>query len=56
MLLATAEQMLLHVDTKAQKACPAEPQVLARLREIAEAQAKLERPRDAGRAVGQRRV
>ena len=37
--LATAEQMLLHVDTKAQRACPAEPAVLARLREVAEAHA-----------------
>jgi carnitine 3-dehydrogenase len=53
--LATAEQMLLHVDTKAQKACPAEPQVLAKLRAVAEAQAGLDRPKEAGRAVGQRR-
>ena len=53
--LATAEQMLLHVDTKAGRACPAEPHVFSRLREVAEAHAGLPRPQDAGRAVGQRR-
>ena len=54
-VLATAEQMLLHVDTKAQKAVPAEPAVLAKLRELAAAHARLERPKNAGRSVGQRR-
>jgi carnitine 3-dehydrogenase len=53
--LATAEQMLLHVNTKAQKACPAEAAVLAKLREAATAHAALPQPKDAGRAVGQRR-
>jgi carnitine 3-dehydrogenase len=53
--LATAEQMLLHVDTKAQKAAPAEPSVLARLRELAAEHAGLPRPPTAGRAVGQKR-
>jgi len=54
-VLAAAEQMLLHVDTKAQKACAAEPAVMARLRALADAHAALERPKDAGRAVGQGR-
>jgi len=54
-VLATGEQMLLHVDTKAQKACPAEPGVLDRLRALAAAHAVLPRPKDAGRAVGQKR-
>jgi carnitine 3-dehydrogenase len=54
-VLATGEQMLLHVDTKAQKACAAEPAVLDRLRALAAAHAALPRPKDAGRAVGQKR-
>lgn len=54
-VLATAEQMLLHVDTKAEKASPAEPAVAARLRELADAHAALPRPRGAGRSVGQGR-
>ncbi|MGH6946622.1 MAG: carnitine 3-dehydrogenase [Kiloniellales bacterium] len=54
-LLATAEQMLLHVDTKAGRACPAAPAVLARLTRIAEAHARLPRPDGAGRHIGQKR-
>jgi carnitine 3-dehydrogenase len=54
-VLATAEQMLLHVDTKMQKAAPAEAAVLTKLRELAASHAKLERPPSAGRAVGQKR-
>jgi carnitine 3-dehydrogenase len=54
-VLASAEQMLLHVDTKAGRACPAEPQILAKLKAIAEAHAKLPRPEGAGRFVGQPR-
>ena len=50
--LATAEQMLLHVDTGAGRACPARPEVLARVRRIAEAQATLPRPERAGRRIG----
>jgi carnitine 3-dehydrogenase len=53
-LLATAEQMLLSVDTETGRACPAEPRVAAKLHEIAVAQAALPRPEQAGRAVGQR--
>ncbi len=51
-LVATAEQMFLHVDMKAQKACPADPAVLAKLAPIAEAHARLPRPDCVGRHVG----
>jgi carnitine 3-dehydrogenase len=54
-ILATAEQMLLHVDTNAKKAAAAEPEVAAKLAELADAHRALERPQDAGRAVGQKR-
>lgn len=50
--LATAEQMLLHVDTGAGRACPAQPEILARVQRIAEAHAKLPRPERAGRRIG----
>ncbi len=49
--LATAEHMLLHVDTRAGRAAPAAPEVLARLREIEDAQAGLGAPEAAGRAI-----
>ncbi|HMO71757.1 MAG TPA: carnitine 3-dehydrogenase [Paracoccaceae bacterium] len=55
-VMATLEQMLLHVDMKAGRTCTAAPQVLARLRPIAEAHAALPRPEGAGRFVGQRRA
>lgn len=51
-VLATAEQMLLHVDTQKSRACEAEPQVLAQLQRIITAHAKLPRPPQAGRSVG----
>ena len=51
-LLATAEQMLLHVDTSAERVAPAPPELLARLDEIAAAHAALPRPERAGRAIG----
>ena len=54
--VATLEQMLLHVDMKAGRACPAAPAVLARLMPIAEAHKALPRPEGAGRHVGQRRA
>ncbi|GAB4263669.1 MAG: carnitine 3-dehydrogenase [Pararhodobacter sp.] len=53
-LVASVEQMLLHVDMKAGKACAAMPCVLERLMPIAEAHAALPRPDTAGRHVGQR--
>ena len=54
--LATGEQMLLHVDTKAGKAAPAEPAVLEKLRSLADSHATLPRPDVVGRAVGQKRT
>ncbi len=53
-VLATAEQMLLHVDQTTKKAGPAEAQILAKLAEIAAGQKALFRPKDAGRAIGVR--
>jgi len=50
-LLATAEQMQLHVDMHASRACPAAPEVLARVQRIAAAHRALERPAGSGRAV-----
>lgn len=54
-VLATGEQMFLHVDANASKACPAKPEVLARLAEIWDGHQHLPAPEAAGRAVGQRR-
>jgi carnitine 3-dehydrogenase len=51
-LLATAEQMLLHVDTETDRVRAAAPELLARIARIAEAHAALPRPERAGRAVG----
>jgi carnitine 3-dehydrogenase len=54
-VVATIEQMCLHVDMQAGKTCPAAPEVLAKLRPIAAVHAGLPRPEAAGRFVGQRR-
>ncbi|MCV2870545.1 carnitine 3-dehydrogenase [Defluviimonas sp. WL0002] len=54
-VVATLEQMFLHVDMKAGKACPAAPEVLEKLRPIAKAHEALPRPEAAGRFVGQRK-
>ena len=53
-VLATVEQMCLHVDMMAGKTCPAAQAVLALLRPIAAAHERLERPASAGRFTGQR--
>lgn len=50
-LLATAEQMYLHVDTTAGRAGAAADVVLARVARIAEAHAALPRPERAGRRI-----
>lgn len=55
-VLATAEQMLLHVNTKLGKACEAEPIVLERLQKISSCHAALAKPKDSGRFVGAPRV
>jgi carnitine 3-dehydrogenase len=50
-LLATAEQLFLHVDTVARRAAPAAATVLARVQRLREAHAALPRPERAGRAI-----
>jgi carnitine 3-dehydrogenase len=51
-LVATAEQMLLHVDTSAGRVHPARPEIVARLAKLAAAHAALPKPEHAGRAIG----
>ncbi|WP_088347728.1 MULTISPECIES: carnitine 3-dehydrogenase [Rhodomicrobium] len=53
--IATAEQMLLHVDSKAGRASPAPSSILDRLMPIVEAHADLERPAGLGRSIGAKR-
>jgi carnitine 3-dehydrogenase len=50
-LLATAEQMLLHVDTAAERVAPAPPELLERVGWIAAVHASLPRPDRAGRSI-----
>jgi carnitine 3-dehydrogenase len=54
-VVASLEQMYLHVDMKAGRACPAAPEVLATLAAIAKAHQSLPRPDAAGRYTGERR-
>jgi carnitine 3-dehydrogenase len=51
-LLATAEQMLIHVGTIEGRARPARPEIVARIAKLAAAQTALPRPERAGRAIG----
>lgn len=51
-LLATAEQMLIHVDTRLGRAVPADEAVRTRLEAIVDAQKDLPKPDQAGRAIG----
>jgi carnitine 3-dehydrogenase len=51
-LVATAEQMLLHVDTKAARAAPALPEILTRVQRMADEHATLPWPERAGRKIG----
>jgi carnitine 3-dehydrogenase len=53
-LLATAEQMHLHVDTAQSKAAPIDGEVRSRLERLAGSHASLPKPVDAGRHVGPR--
>jgi len=55
-LVASVEQMLLHVDMASGKVVPAALSVLTRLQPIAEAQAVWPRPPTAGRSIGQHRA
>jgi carnitine 3-dehydrogenase len=52
--VATAEHMLLHVDTVAERAAPAEPPVLEVLASVAAAHATVTRPGSVGRHIGRR--
>jgi carnitine 3-dehydrogenase len=51
-LLATAEQLFLHVDTVARRAAPAGAEVYARVQRLQAAHAALPRPDRAGRSIG----
>ncbi|WP_430259286.1 carnitine 3-dehydrogenase [Neorhizobium sp. IRS_2294] len=53
-IIATAEQLMLHVDASAGKSVVAPPEVMAKLAPIAQAHAKLTFPDGAGRSVGQK--
>ena len=53
-LLATGEQMLIHVSLETRRACDPAPEVGAKLSEIADAHGRLPLPEGAGRAVGQK--
>ena len=48
--------MLLHVDMKAGKTCPAPQAILDRLMPIAQAHAAFPKPDAAGRHVGQKKA
>jgi carnitine 3-dehydrogenase len=54
-LIATGEQMHLHVDTRAAKASAVEPAVHARLDAILKEHARLLRPMEAGRSISMAR-
>ena len=50
-MLATTEQMLLHVNTAEGRACPAQTQVLERLNRLMAAHIYIPRPAQVGRAI-----
>src|SRR5262249_15106055 len=52
-LLATAEQMLLHVGASEGRAAPAQRAILERVATVAAAHAALDRPPRAGRRIGE---
>ncbi|MGL4322089.1 MAG: carnitine 3-dehydrogenase, partial [Paracoccaceae bacterium] len=54
-VMASVEQMCLHVDMKTGKTCAAAPEVLAKLMPIAVAHAALPKPAAVGRFTGQRK-
>ena len=53
-MIATGEQMHLHVDTTASKAAPMAPALRSKLEAMRLAQASLPRPEEAGKPVGSR--
>ncbi|WP_350336241.1 carnitine 3-dehydrogenase [Coralliovum pocilloporae] len=54
-LLASAEQMMLHVNTKESRASVAEPHILEKVYAIKAAHDSLEKPEAAGRSIGIKR-
>ncbi len=54
--LATAEQIMLHVDSAAGKSAPAPTAVLQKIAAIADSHARLPAPEGVGRHVGQKRA
>ena len=50
--LATAEQMLLHVDTESGRAAPSREPVRERVAELTRRHGELPRPERAGRSIG----
>ena len=54
-LVSTAEQMLLHVNTRESRACPARPDVFEKLKHVYAGHAMLEVPASAGRSIGIKR-
>ena len=54
-LLATGEQMLLHVDMNGPRAAPIAPEVYRALQAIRDAHQDLPKPEQAGRSIGIRR-
>jgi carnitine 3-dehydrogenase len=54
-VIASAEQMLLHVDTQAERAAAAEGAVLAAVETLIRSHAVLPKPAQAGRSVGEKR-
>ena len=54
-LIATGEHMLLHVNMRANQACPAPAAMAGRISVLRDAHAKMPRPQQAGRSVGARR-
>ncbi|WP_298170375.1 thioesterase family protein [Novosphingobium sp.] len=54
-LLATGEQMLVHVDMTAGRSAPIPPELHARVHAVLTAHARLERPAQVGRSIGIRR-
>ena len=53
-LLATGEQMLLHVDLSSRKTCPPEGELAEALRVLCENQSRIPNPKMAGRAIGKK--
>ena len=54
-LVVTSEFMMLHVDTRIDKACAMDAGIIASLDAVAAAHNALPQPSAAGRAVGQKR-